>query len=57
MKFVWYSNLKLGAKKAFDKGNGKYRKYVVNNGFIAAVGKNNRALDWMKVIKGGKLIT
>ena len=40
MDFVFYSNLKPGAKKAFDRGNGKYRKYTVFAGTISVTDQN-----------------
>jgi len=34
MKFAFYQSLKSGAKKAFDKGNGTYRKYKVDGKYL-----------------------
>lgn len=51
MSFVYYHNLTPAAKKAFDKGNGKHGKFVVDSGHIAELDKNGRAKDFIKVIK------
>lgn len=34
MRFAYYKSLNQGAKKAFDKGNGNYRKYKVNGKYL-----------------------
>lgn len=57
MKFVFYSSLKNGAKKAFNKGNGNYRKYVIDSGCIACKNEDGTIKEFIKVIKTkGKII-
>jgi len=54
MKFLYYSNLKKSAQKAFNKGNGKHGKYVVDDGCIATIDKNGRANLFVKIVKNNK---
>lgn len=54
MKWVHYASLKPSAKRAFDQGNGRHGKYVIDGKYIAAIDKNSgRALDFVFVVKGG----
>jgi len=50
-RFVFYSSLKAPAKKAFNQGNGRHGKYIVDGDYIAAVDDTGRAMDFIKVIK------
>lgn len=58
MKWVFYRSLNSGAKKAFNRGTGKYRKYVVDRKCIATLDEHGRPKDWVLVVKGvGPTIT
>lgn len=50
-KFVFYGSLKASAKAAFNKGNGKHGKYIVDGDYIAVTDESGRAMDFIKVIK------
>jgi len=56
MKFAYYNSLKPGAKKAFDRGNGTYRKYKVDGKYLSTdketilIIKNNNPIIRAKVI-------
>lgn len=51
-KFIFYTSLTPKAKQAFDMGDGKHGKFVVDSGHIAYTDRDGRSLDFHKVIKG-----
>lgn len=51
MRFAFLSSLKPGALKAYRRGNGKYRKYVVDRPYIASIDpETGRAKDFVLVV-------
>lgn len=50
MNWVYKSSLRLQAKRAFEKGNGKWGKYAVCDGYITALSTSGKPQIWIKVI-------
>ena len=46
---VYYKELTSGAQKALKRGDGTYRKFIVDGDHIAALNEYGRAQDWIKI--------
>jgi len=54
--FVYYESLSQGAKKAFDRGDGNYRKYIIDGKYIAVKDENGKPIHFTLVIKNNNPI-
>jgi hypothetical protein len=51
MKFAYYKSLIPEAKKAFDRGTGNYKNYIVVGKYLFPKDKHGQAKDSILIIK------